>query len=229
MATKTTLRAELRSRRRARHAEAHTLGSLTATPAITAPTPPKSPLCAEPIASPVPVHNRAEAEGIARQVRALASSMGGVILPALFVSTPLEPDMSLALELFPRALLPVLLDEAGAPYHSPRWGLWEAGQALVTLGRPPAQPCGEAMGAESLTESDLIVIPALAASADGARLGQGGGWYDRALTHRRPGVPVVAVIFDDEVLDPGEIPTEAHDVPINAIITPTRTFTTDVQ
>ena len=202
------------------------LGSFTATPVRTAHTPPKFPLSPEPIASPIPVRNRAEAEGIARQVRALASSIGGVTLPALFVPTPLEPDLSLTLGTFDRALLPVLIDEAGAPYRSPRWGLWEAGQALVTLGRPPAQPHSEAMGAESLQEADLIVIPALSSSADGASLGQGGGWYDRALIHRSPDVPVVAVIFDDEVLAPGEIPTEAHDVAINAIITPTRMIAT---
>lgn len=203
--------------------------SLTGSAARTAPTPSKSPLSPEPVPSPIPVHNRAEAEGIARQVRALASSIGGVTLPALFVPTPLEPDLSLTLGAFDRALLPILIDEAGAPYRSPRWALWEAGRALVTRGRPPAQPDGEVLGAESLKEANLIIIPALAASVDGTRLGQGGGWYDRALTHRFPGVPVVAVIFDDEVLDPGEIPTEAHDVPIDAIITPTRTITTDVQ
>ena len=175
------------------------------------------------------MRHRAEAEGIASQVRALASSMGGVTLPALFVSTPREPDMSLALGLFPRALLPVLLDEAGAPLSEPRWGLWEAGRALVTLGRPPAQPDGEARGAESLKEADLIVIPALAASADGTRLGQGGGWYDRALVHRCPGTPVVAVIFDDEVLEAGVIPAEPHDVPVDAIVTPTRTITANAR
>lgn len=200
------------------------LGSLTAAPVRTAPTPPKSPLSPEPLSSPIPVHNRAEAEGIARQVRTLASSIGGVTLPALFVPTPLEPDLSLTLGAFDRALLPILIDEAGAPYRSPRWALWEAGRALVTRGRPPAQPDGEVLGAESLTEVDLIVIPALAASSDGARLGQGGGWYDRALLHRSPGVAVVSVVFDDEVLESGVIPTEAHDVPIDAIITPTRTI-----
>lgn len=205
------------------------LGSLTAAPVRTAPTPPKSPLSPEPLSSPIPVRNRTEAEGIARQVRALASSIGGVTLPALFVPTPLEPDLSLTLGAFDRALLPILIDEAGAPYRSPRWALWEAGRALVTRGRPPAQPDGEVLGAESLKEANLIIIPALAASVDGTRLGQGGGWYDRALTHRRPGVPVVAVIFDDEVLDPGEIPTEVHDAAIDMIITPTRTIATDVQ
>ena len=214
MATKTTLRAEVRSRRRARRA---------GTPAL------EAPFTSEFSPSPIPVRNRAEAEGIARQIRALASSMGGVTLPALFAPTPLEPDMSLTLGLFERALLPVLLDEAGAPLGAPRWGLWEAGQALVTLGRPPAQPVGEARGAESLKEADLIVIPALAASVDGTRLGQGGGWYDRALMHRSPTTPVVAVIFDDEVVEAGLIPAEPHDVPVDAIVTPTRTITTHAQ
>ena len=214
MATKTTLRAEVRSRRRARRA---------GMPTVEAPSTPEfNP-------SPVPVRDRAEASGIARQIRALASSMGGATLPALFVPTPLEPDMSLTLGLFERALLPVLLDEAGAPLGAPHWGLWEAGRALVTLGRPPAQPDGEARGAESLKEADLIVIPALAASADGTRLGQGGGWYDRALMYRSPGVPVVAAIFDDEVLEAGIIPAEPHDVPVDAIVTPTRTITTNAR
>ena len=214
MATKTTLRAEVRSRRRARRTGAPTL---------------EAPLTPDFSRSPIPVRDRAEAEGIARQIGTLASSMGGVSLPALFAPTPLEPDMSLALGLFERALLPILLDEAGAPLSEPRWGLWEAGRALVTLGRPPAQPDGEARGAESLKEADLIVIPALAASVDGTRLGQGGGWYDRALMHRCPGTPVVAAIFDDEVLEAGVIPAEPHDVPVDAIATPTRTIATNVR
>ena len=214
MTTKTTLRAEVRRRRRARRA---------GTPALKAPFTPES------TPSPIPVRHRAEAEGIASQIRALASSMGGVALPALFVSTPLEPDVSLALGLFPRALLPVLLDEAGAPLGAPHWGLWEAGRALVRLGRPPAQPDGEALGSAALAGADLILIPALAASADGTRLGQGGGWYDRALMYRSPGVPVVAAIFDDEVLEAGVIPAEPHDVPVDAIVTPTRTIATNVR
>ena len=165
--------------------------------------------------APLPVRHRAEAEGIASQVRALASSMGGVTLPALFVSTPLEPDMSLALRLFPRALLPILFDEAGDALGEPRWGLWEAGSA---------QPAGEALGSQALAGADLILIPALAASEDGTRLGQGGGWYDRTLPHRAPSAPIVAVVFDDEVLPGGRIPREPHDIPVDAIITPTRTL-----
>ncbi|WP_048672680.1 5-formyltetrahydrofolate cyclo-ligase [Xylanimonas cellulosilytica] len=214
MATKTTLRAEVRSRRRARRTGTSTI---------------EAPLAPEFTQSPIPVRVRVEAEGLAHQIRSLTSSMGGVTLPALFAPTPLEPDMSIALGLFDRALLPVLLDEAGDPLSEPRWGLWEAGRALVTLGRPPAQPDGEVLGAESLKEADLIVIPALAASTDGTRLGQGGGWYDRALTHRSPDTPVVAAIFDDEVLEAGIIPADPHDIPIDVIVTPTRTIATNVR
>lgn len=171
MATKTTLRAEIRGRRRAHRALS---------------SPQMGARSSHTDQAPLPVRHRAEAGGIASQVRALASSMGGVTLPALFVSTPLEPDMSLALGLFPRALLPVLLDEAGDALGEPRWGLWEAGSALATPGPPPAQPAGEALGSQALAGADLILIPALAASEDGTRLGQGGGWYDRTLPHRAP-------------------------------------------
>ena len=195
MATKTTLRAEIRRRRRARRA---------------LPSPPMGARSSHTDQAPLPVRHRAEAEGIASQVRALASSMGGVTLPAL--------------RLFPRALLPVLLDEAGDALGEPRWGLWEAGSALATPGPPPAQPAGEALGSQALAGADLILIPALAASQDGTRLGQGGGWYDRTLPHRAPSTPIVAVVFDDEVLAGGQIPREPHDVPIDAIITPTRTL-----
>ena len=209
MATKTTLRAEIRARRRARRAAA-------ATDTI---TPPSKTNQAHTF-----VHHRAEAAGIASQVRALASSMGTVTLPALFVPTALEPDLSLTLNLFPRALLPVLVNEAGAALGGPRWGRWEEGQALATPGRPPAQPTGSVLGPGALSNADLILVPALAAGLDGARLGQGGGWYDRTLPHRRSTAPVVAVVFDDEVLPPGAIPLEPHDAHIDAIITPTRTI-----
>lgn len=209
MTTKTTLRAEILGRRRARR---------------TAPAEPNTAPSSNTDHTLVPVRHRAEATAIATQVRALASSMGTVTLPALFVPTALEPDLSMTLNLFPRALLPVLVNEAGAALGGPRWGRWEEGQALATPGRPPAQPTGSVLGPGALSNADLILVPALAAGLDGARLGQGGGWYDRTLPHRRSTAPVVAVVFDDEVLPPGTIPLEPHDAHIDAIITPTRTI-----
>lgn len=205
MPTKTTLRADARSRRRARHPRAEE---------ATAPHP-----------SPIATLDLAEAQGIARQVTTLASSMGAVKLPALFVPTPLEPDLSLTFTLFSRALLPVLVDEAGAPLGQPCWGLWEAGQALVQPGAVPAQPAGPLLSSEVIGKADLILVPALAVGSDGARLGQGGGWYDRTLRHRAPRALLAAVVHDDDVLAPGTIPLDPHDVPVDAVITPTRMIT----
>ncbi len=203
MTTKTALRAEARRRRRGRRRDAD--------------PPPFGPSGS----TPIPVRDLAEARGIAGRVLAFASSPGGITLPALFVSTPLEPDLSLTLPLFPRALLPVLVDEAGAGLAEPSWGIWGGGSLAHPPGMP-AQPATTPLPAQAIGEADLIVVPALAVSLDGTRLGQGGGWYDRTLPHRATLAPVAAVVFDDEVLAPGSIPREEHDVRVDAIITPTR-------
>ena len=203
MTTKTALRAEARRRRRGRRRDAD---------------PPPSGLSGS---APIPVRNLAEARGIAGRVLAFASSLGGITLPAMFVSTPLEPDLSLTLPLFPRVLLPVLVDEAGAGLAEPSWGIWEGGSLAHPPGKP-AQPTTTPLPVRAIGEADLIVVPALAVSLDGTRLGQGGGWYDRTLPHRAPLAPVAAVVFDEEVLAPGSIPREEHDVRVDAIITPTR-------
>lgn len=203
MTTKTALRAEARRRRRGRRRDAD--------------PPPFGPSGS----TPIPVRDLAEARGIAGRVLAFASSLGGITLPALFVSTPLEPDLSLTLPLFPRALLPVLVSEAGGELAEPSWGIWEGGQLAHPPGKP-AQPTTTPLPVRAIGEADLIVVPALAVSLDGTRLGQGGGWYDRTLPHRAPLAPVAAVVFDEEVLAPGSIPREEHDVRVDAIITPTR-------
>ena len=66
-----------------------------------------------------------------------------------------------------------------------------------------------------------MLIPALAVTAEGDRLGKGGGYYDRVLADLRD-VPVVALVDDPDVVD--SIPAEAHDMRVHAIVTPTRTL-----
>jgi len=66
---------------------------------------------------------------------------------------------------------------------------------------------------------DALIVPGLAFDASGNRLGQGGGYYDRLLTARRPR-RVIAVGFDDQVL--ASVPTEVFDQPVDAVVTPTR-------
>ena len=62
-------------------------------------------------------------------------------------------------------------------------------------------------------------MPGLAGTAAGDRLGTGGGWYDRALPHRRDGVTVVALARAPELLD--SVPTLPHDVHVDAVVTET--------
>jgi 5-formyltetrahydrofolate cyclo-ligase len=88
-------------------------------------------------------------------------------------------------------------------------------------GRPP-EPGGPTLGATALAEADVVIAPALAVDTTGARLGQGGGWYDRALEHIRPGVPVIAVVFPEELYDADvrPLPRERHDRLVDAVATP---------
>lgn len=64
---------------------------------------------------------------------------------------------------------------------------------------------------------DVVICPGLAFTKCGSRLGQGGGFYDRALekflTARR-----IGVCFQDQLLP--TLPTEAHDLTMHEVITP---------
>ncbi len=63
---------------------------------------------------------------------------------------------------------------------------------------------------------DLILVPGMAFDRSGGRLGRGKGYYDRYLA-AASGFKA-GVCFDDQVV--GEIPREAHDVPMDALVTP---------
>lgn len=144
------------------------------------------------------------------------------LLPALFVPTPWEPDVTAILAAHPSSLLPVLVDDSGRPLGGAAWGHHESTATLVSPSpRRPPQPAGPVLGPEGLAEADVVLVAALAVDEGGSRLGQGGGWYDRALLAARPGVPVVAAVFEDEVFPAGVLPREDHDRVVDAVITPT--------
>jgi 5-formyltetrahydrofolate cyclo-ligase len=76
------------------------------------------------------------------------------------------------------------------------------------------------LGVEAVATADIVIVPGLAVSPTGERLGQGGGSYDRALGRVPVGTPVVVCLYDDEVgLD---VPVDPHDRSVTAAVTPTR-------
>ena len=62
---------------------------------------------------------------------------------------------------------------------------------------------------------DLILVPGLAFSTTGYRIGFGGGYYDRYLQHYSG--TTVALIFNQQLMDLQEL--DYYDVPIDYIIT----------
>ncbi len=66
-------------------------------------------------------------------------------------------------------------------------------------------------------EIDLILVPGVAFTRDGKRLGYGGGYYDTYLT-RCPQAQTAAAAFPIQLLT--DLPTEAHDLLISHIFTP---------
>ena len=63
---------------------------------------------------------------------------------------------------------------------------------------------------------DMVVVPLVAFDRTGARLGNGGGCYDRYLPILSPACQIVGIAFDEQRVD--HVPTDAHDLPLPHII-----------
>lgn len=63
---------------------------------------------------------------------------------------------------------------------------------------------------------DMIVVPLVAFDQTGARLGYGGGCYDRYLSTLSATCQIIGIAFDEQRID--HVPTDAHDQPLPHII-----------
>jgi len=69
---------------------------------------------------------------------------------------------------------------------------------------------------------DILLVPLVAADRAGGRLGYGKGYYDRTLSGLRAAGSITAIglAYDEQIMD--GIAIEAHDQPLDWIITPTQ-------
>ena len=70
---------------------------------------------------------------------------------------------------------------------------------------------------------DIVIVPALAFDSSKNRIGFGGGFYDNFLTKVRKmkkGILCVAVCYDFQIVE--KIPTEEHDVRVDAVVSEKR-------
>lgn len=143
----------------------------------------------------------------------------GAARVAAYHPTPTEADvMPLATALAALGAQMVFPAAAGEELE---WIIWDGHSAFLPspgkgFGREPE---GERLGPRALEQAVLVLAPAVAVDRTGTRIGHGAGYYDRALPHRPAGTPVVAVVHPSELLEPGSLPREQHDVPIDAVLT----------
>lgn len=64
---------------------------------------------------------------------------------------------------------------------------------------------------------DLFLVPGLAFTKSGLRLGYGGGYYDETLKYRKTGSTAFGICFDLQITE--NIPSEIWDIKIDSIVT----------
>ncbi len=64
---------------------------------------------------------------------------------------------------------------------------------------------------------NLIVVPGVAFDYSGNRLGYGEGYYDILLSEVNKKIPIVALAFEEQLVE--SIPSETHDIKVDIIVT----------
>lgn len=111
------------------------------------------------------------------------------------------------------------VDEVGAN----KLGLWllESMDELVVgkwkILEPPRERWGEAGKEIPPAEIDFAIIPGVGFSREGARMGNGQGYYDRLLPLLRPDCPLVALCYECQMFD--DLIVGPHDVFMDQVVT----------
>jgi len=136
---------------------------------------------------------------------------------AAYVSTAAEPGTGILLDTLvdagKRVILPVLL-----PDDDLDWAVYQGATALLPARRGILEPAGRPLGVEAIATADVVLVPGLAVSSAGARLGRGGGSYDRALARVPAGTFTCVLLYDGEV--GRDVPVAPHDRSVAAAVTP---------
>ena len=102
-----------------------------------------------------------------------------------------------------------------------------AGQPLVfSRWTPEAEMAEGPFGAqvpavEDLFEPEIVIVPLVAFTRDGGRLGYGGGFYDRTLEGLRARRATLAIGFAYGAQEMVDLPLEPTDQPLDMIVTDT--------
>ena len=142
---------------------------------------------------------------------------------AAYVSIGTEPGTGLLLDALvaagKRVLLPRLVAATdGLPGWDLDWSVYHGPTSLAPARFGLLEPLGPLLGVEAVAGADVVLVPGLAVSDTGQRLGRGAACYDRALARVPRGTLTCLLLYADEV--GRAVPTEPHDLPVTAVATP---------
>lgn len=98
---------------------------------------------------------------------------------------------------------------------------WDAPWLYETLAPGPYRALQPESDTAAVVVPDVLFVPLVGFTAEGHRLGQGGGHYDRWLA-RNPDATPIGLAWDCQLAE--SLPMEEHDRPLAAVITPTRLY-----
>jgi 5-formyltetrahydrofolate cyclo-ligase len=129
-----------------------------------------------------------------------------------FVGVGSEPDTEALLDLLNREGLSVVLPriEGGQIVVA----LHSADNLLIEGAYGIPSPAGPAIDPATI---DVVIVPGLAFTLDGRRLGQGGGFYDRFLPLLRDDCAIIGVCFAEQIVD--DLAVEPHDRKVQFVVT----------
>ena len=132
----------------------------------------------------------------------------------IFISRPEEPDTRPVIEHCwnngKKVAVPVVLPNTFNLFHSEI----KSFESLISGTYGIQEPSPESRIKMTPDMFDLVIVPGVAFDRNGKRLGHGKGYYDRFL--ELTGAFRLALAFDCQLLK--TLPTELHDVPVNAIL-----------
>lgn len=132
---------------------------------------------------------------------------------ASYVSWGVEPSTTEINQAFLKAGKRLLLPRVHGEILE--WIEWDGDESQLKVTKKLSEPIGRAV--LDLNGIGAIVVPALCIDQEGFRLGQGGGYYDRALA-QLPGWKIGLVHATE--LTSQTLPREDHDIALNAAATP---------
>jgi 5-formyltetrahydrofolate cyclo-ligase len=169
------------------------------------------------ILSAIPADTRiAASTEICRRIAALPQWASARTV-ALYAAQPSEPDLAPLLRApgkktcFPRtagSILDFHFCHSGELLRPGPWNLLEPDPVHC-----PVVP---------VSEIDLLLIPGLAFTRAGGRLGRGGGYYDRFLSRIHPRAVKIGICFHAQLVP--ELPLEIHDHAVDHLITESETI-----